>query len=84
MYVNPTYEGVSNDFKQTLEKQRALEPDIWVAAHGNQYGLSDKHSPGDSYNSRAFVDPEGYQQMVSRHARLFEQRVMKELKPNID
>ena len=84
MYVDPTYEGVGNDFKQTLEKQRALEPDIWVAAHGSQYGLSDKHSPGDSYNPRAFIDPEGYQQMVSRYARLFEQQVVKELKPNID
>ena len=84
MYVDPTYEGVGNDFKQTLQKQRALEPDIWVAAHGSQYGLSDKHSPSDSYNPRAFVDPEGYQQMVSRYARLFEQQVVKELKPNID
>ena len=84
MYVNPTYEGVGDDFKQTLEKQRALKPDIWVAAHGSQYGLGDKHSPGDSYNPRAFIDPEGYQQMVSRYARLFEQQVVKELKPNID
>ena len=84
MYVDPTYEGVGNDFRQTLQKQRALEPDIWVAAHGSQYGLSDKHSPGDSYNPRAFVDPEGYQQMVSHYAQLFEQQVVKELKPNID
>ena len=84
MYVDPTYEEVGDDFKQTLEKQRALKPDIWVAAHGSQYGLSDKHSPGDSYNPRAFIDPEGYQQMVSRYARRFEQQVVRELKPNID
>ena len=84
MYVDPTYKGVGDDFKLTLDKQRALQPDIWVAAHGSQYGLSDKHSPGDSYNPRAFVDPEGYHHMVSRYARLFEQQVVKELKPNID
>ena len=84
MYVDPTYDGVGDDFKRTLEKQRALTPDIWVAAHGSQYGLNDKHSPGDTYNPRAFIDPEGYQQMVSRYARLFEQQVVKELKPTID
>ena len=84
MYVDPTYDGVGDDFKQTLEKQRALKPDIWVAAYGNQYGLSDKHSPGDSYNPRAFIDPEGYQQMVSRYGRRFEQQVVKELKPKTD
>ena len=84
MFVDPTYEGVGDDFKQTLEKQRALKPDIWVAAHGSQYGLSGKHSPGDPYNPRAFYDPEGYQQMVGRYSRLFEQQVVKELKPNID
>ena len=84
MFVNPTYEGVGDDFKQTLEKQSALAPDIWVTAHGSQYGLNDKHVPGDDYNPRAFIDPEGYQQMVSRYSRLFERQVVKELKPTLE
>ena len=82
MYVNPTYEGVGDDFKQTLEKQRALKPDIWVAAHGSQYGLESKHSPGDAYHPRTFFDPEGYAQMVRRYHRLFQQQVVSESKPS--
>ena len=84
MFVNPTYEGVGDDFKQRLAKQRALAPDIWVAAHGSQYGLGDKHAPGDEYDLSAFLDPEGYQQMVSRYSRLFERQVVKELKPTLE
>ena len=82
MYVNPTYKGVGDDFKQTLEKQRALNPDIWVAAHGSQYGLESKHSPGDAYHPRTFFDPEGYAQMVRRYHRLFQQQVVSESKPS--
>ena len=82
MYVNPTYEGVGDDFKTTLEKQRALTPDVWVAAHGSQYGLDRKHVPGQPYSPLTFVDPEGYRQMVSHYERLFEKQVASELRPS--
>jgi len=80
MYVKPTYEGVGDDFKTTLEKQRALTPDVWVAAHGSQYGLDRKHVPGQPYSPLTFVDPEGYRQMVSHYERLFEKQVASELR----
>ena len=82
MYVNPTYEDVGGDFITTLEKQRALTPDVWVAAHGSQYGLDRKHVPGQSYDPLTFFDPEGYRQMVSHYERLFEKQVVSELRPS--
>ena len=82
MYVNPTYEGVGDDFKTTLEKQLALTPDVWVAAHGTQYGLDRKHVPGQDYSPLTFVDPEGYRQMVRHYLRLFEKQLAMELKLN--
>jgi metallo-beta-lactamase class B len=81
MYVNPTYEGVGDDFKTTLEKQRALAPDVWVAAHGSQYGLDRKHVPGQSYSPLTFLDPEGYIQMVIYYSELYDKQVATEKIP---
>ena len=81
MYVNPTYMGVGDDFKTTLEKQRALAPDVWVAAHGSQYGLDRKYVPGQSYSPLTFFDPEGYIQMVNHYSELYDKQVAFESTP---
>ena len=33
---DPTYPGVAEDFAKTFRRQRAMEIDVWVAAHGSQ------------------------------------------------
>jgi len=67
----PTYPGVAKDFAETFRKQKALPCDIWVAAHGSQYGLHDKYKAGDSYDPKTFVDPEGYLAAVERLEKLY-------------
>ena len=60
----PTYPGVADDFASTYRKQKAMPVDVWVAAHGSQYGLHDKWQPGQTYDPNTFVDPEGFKMAV--------------------
>ena len=71
LVVNPTYPGVAEDFAETFRTQKALDIDIWVAAHGSQYGLHEKYKPGQSYSPETFVDPEGFLAAVERLENLY-------------
>ena len=69
--VDPTYPGVAEDFAQTYRRQKAMPVDVWVAAHGSQYGLMDKYTPGQPYSPDTFVDPEGFYGEVERLEQIY-------------
>ena len=69
--VNPTYAGVSDDFAETFRKQKQMAIDVWVAAHGSQYGLHDKYTAGQAYTPDTFVDPDGFRAAVANYERLY-------------
>ena len=71
LVVDPTYPGVAHDFAETFRKQKTLEVDVWVAAHGSQYGLHDKYEAGQDYRPDTFVDPQGFLAEVERLERLY-------------
>ena len=71
LVVDPTYPGVADDFAETFRKQKAMDVDVWVAAHGGQYGLHDKYTPGQKYSPNTFLDREGYVAEVERLERIF-------------
>ena len=71
LVVDPTYPGVAEDFAETFRKQKALEVDVWVAAHGSQYGLHDKYEAGQDYSPDTFVDPDGFLAAVERLENLY-------------
>ena len=71
LIVDPTYPGVADDFVDTFEKQKYLDVDVWVAAHGSQYGLHEKYVAGEDYNLETFVDPEGFLDAVKRLESLY-------------
>lgn len=62
--VDPTYPGAAADFAYTYTTQKQMPVDIWVAAHGSQYGLHDKYTPGQPYDPERFVDPDGFVRAV--------------------
>ena len=66
LVVEPTYPGVADDFANTFRKQKALDVDVWVSAHGSQYGLHDKYEAGQDYSPDTFVDPSGFLAAVER------------------
>ena len=78
LVVDPTYPGVADDFADTFRKQRALAVDVWVAAHGGQYGLHDKYEAGQAYSPETFVDPEGFLAAVERLEKLYLEQIAAE------
>jgi len=78
LVVDPTYPGVAEDFAKTFRKQKALEVDVWVAAHGSQYRLHDKYEAGQDYSPETFVDPEGFLAAVERLETLYLEQIASE------
>ena len=75
LLVDPTYPGVADDFASTYRRQKAMEIDVWVAAHGGQYGLHDKYEPGQPYSPDTFVDSEGFMAAVERLEQIYLQQI---------
>ena len=75
LVVDPTYPGVADDFAETFRKQKALDVDVWVAAHGGQYGLHDKYEAGQAYDPDTFVDPDGFLAAVERLEGLYLEQI---------
>lgn len=80
LLVKPTYPGVAEDFAKTFREQKKLPIDIWVAAHGGQYGLHKKHKAGQAYDPETFVDPKGFLAEVKRLEKLYLEQRAKEQK----
>ena len=78
LVVDPTYPGVAEDFARTYASQKAMDADVWVAAHGGQYGLHDKYEPGQPYNPDTFVDPDGLLAEIQRLERIYEDQLAEE------
>lgn len=80
LVVDPTYPGVAEDFAETFRRQKAMDIDIWVAAHGSQYGMHGKHAPGQAYSPDTFVDPQGFRAAVERLEALYRAQLAEERK----
>jgi metallo-beta-lactamase class B len=78
LLVDPTYPGVAEDFAKTYREQKAMDVDVWVAAHGSQYGLLEKYEPGQAYDPDTFVDPEGFLAEVERLEAIYLQQIAAE------
>ncbi len=79
LLVDPTYEGIADDFAATFRSQKALKVDIWLAAHASQYARGRKHSRGQAYSPGSFVDPEGYRLKIARYESSFREQLQREM-----
>lgn len=61
-----TYPGIARDFCTSLAHLRSLEPDIFLASHGDFMGLAEKLRALTAGDERAFVDPERYGSYLDR------------------
>lgn len=55
-----TYPHIAKDYAYTLNAMKNLAFDIWLSSHASQFGLHQKHQPGDAYRPSAFADRTGY------------------------
>ncbi|HWZ15131.1 MAG TPA: subclass B3 metallo-beta-lactamase [Mucilaginibacter sp.] len=56
----PAYPDVAKDYAYTLNAMKNLRFDIWLASHASQFGMHQKHKPGDGYHPEVFIDRQGY------------------------
>lgn len=76
---NPSYPGISEDFRRTHHALEMLKPDIWLAQHNEYYDLEGKRERAKTEGLKAWMDPEGYRRWVAEKKRDFENEVDKEL-----
>lgn len=60
----PAYPDIAKDYAYTFASLKKLSFDIWLSSHASQFGLHNKHKPGDKYNPAAFMDKKGYDAMI--------------------
>ena len=78
LVTRPSYPGIADDYAKTFLAQKDLRLDIFLASHASQFGLHEKHAPGDAYNPERFVDPKGYLEGVQKLETVYLAQVAKE------
>ena len=73
---NAKYPSIAKDFERSYRVQRALACDVFLAAHGSQYRMTQKYKP--AYSPDAFVDPEGYKSAIAQAENKFKDQLEKE------
>jgi metallo-beta-lactamase class B len=76
---NPSYPGITDDYRRTHHKWEMLKPDIWLGHHTEYFDLEGKSRRAQSEGVNAWVDPEGYRRFVAKYKRNFEDQVDAEL-----
>lgn len=72
------YPNITSDYAYTLANMKNLSFDIWLASHASQFGLHDKHHPGDAYNPAAFFDRKGYDTELNELQKQYDEKIKKE------
>lgn len=69
------YPTIAADYAYTFAAMKNIPFDIWLASHASQFNLHDKHKPGDAYNPAAFIDQQGYEQVLSDLQKQYEEKL---------
>lgn len=70
-----SYPGISSDFEHTFATLRALPCDIFLGAHGVYFDLLPKLRRMPKEGPRVFIDPAGYQALITHAQRSFEAKL---------
>jgi metallo-beta-lactamase class B len=69
---NPSYPGIADDYRHTLEVLESLHPDIWLGAHTDAFDFEAKCLRAVKEGAAAWVDPDGYKAWLARQRENFE------------
>jgi metallo-beta-lactamase class B len=78
---DPSYPGITEDYRRTHHFLEMLKPDIWLAQHNEYYDLAGKRERARTEGIHAWMDPEGYRRFIAGKKIAFEQEVARELSP---
>jgi len=76
---NPSYPGITDDYRNTHHALEMIKPDIWLAQHNEYYDLEGKRKRAETEGVNAWIDPEGYRRFIAGKKRAFEDQVDEEL-----
>ncbi len=68
---NRNYPAIATDCEQTFRTLKALPVDLFLGAHGGDYGMVEKHAKIGTGGVNPFVDREGYHRDVSEREQAF-------------
>jgi metallo-beta-lactamase class B len=67
-----SYPGIADDFKRTFAVYKSLPCDIFLADHGDHFGLLEKVARMQKEGDAVWVDPKGYRATIDAGQRSFE------------
>lgn len=74
-----TYPGIEADYERTFRVLKSLPCDVFLAAHGSFYGLTNKREVmAKDPAQNPFIDPAGYQAYVTRAEAAFQTELHRE------
>ncbi len=79
---DPSYPGITEDYRKTHHMLEMIKPDIWLAQHNESYDFEGKRKRAETQGVRAWTDAEGYRRFVASKKRAFEDQVDDELGAN--
>ena len=73
---NPSYPGILEDYRKTFDTLASMKPDIFFSGHASFFDLAKKRTKIDVKNpAAAFVDPQGFTQLVAQKRADFDKYV---------
>ncbi|HUA01302.1 MAG TPA: subclass B3 metallo-beta-lactamase [Candidatus Aquilonibacter sp.] len=74
-----TYPGIRADYEKTFRVLKSLPCDVFLAAHGSFYSLTEKRKALSNHPSEnPFIDPAGYQAYIARAEAAFRAALQRE------
>jgi metallo-beta-lactamase class B len=73
---NPRYPQIARDFESSFTTWKSLPCDVFLADHGEFYGMKAKYSRLQSgASANPFIDPDGYLRFIEESERRFRERL---------
>jgi metallo-beta-lactamase class B len=76
--VDPSYPGILENYKKTLDILGRLKPDIWFSSHTDFFNYESKLKRKKENSPNPFIDPVGYQQRIANERKKLNDEVKKE------
>ena len=76
--TNPSYPGISEDYRKTFERLESLPCDVFISPHGQFFKLTEKMEAMKTSEKNVFIDPELYKQYVARGKEAYLKRLEEE------
>jgi metallo-beta-lactamase class B len=68
---NSKYPSIAADYEKSFALWKSLPCDLFLGAHGNYYGLPEKHRRLQEGGANPFIDPAGYKAYIENREKAF-------------